>query len=177
MTQSLNRLLQENLELKRKVDFLEKQNAYLLSSSRDSPGLVEQADILKDSLAVRLAKKLSPHRSQKPSLASQLTPRDSSEKFASIMDSLFVSTFSPNIKAALRLLLSDFLASFGLASGVTVHMRAQDDTVDVLGPLMSEVKDGRFELSLGDLPTAEDSQRILKLVGHMDGFKDVFTEQ
>lgn len=177
--QSLGRLLQENLELRRRVDYLEKQNAYLLTSKRGSPGLSEQADILKDSLAVRLAKKLSPARSQlRASLASQPVPgRDSSEKFASAMDSLFVASFAANIKAAMRHFLADFLGSFRQAAGVTVHMRAQDESVDVLGPLMHEVKDGRLELCVGEPSAAEDSSRTLKLAGNLDGFKDVYVEQ
>jgi hypothetical protein len=133
---------------------------------------------MKGSLAVRLAKKLAPQRIHKsPSVSPQVASRDSSEKFASIMDCLFVATFGSNVKTAMRQFLGDFLANFRLASGITVHMRAQDDTVDVLGPLMSEVKDGRFEMSIGELPAVEDSNRILKLVANLDGFKDVYMEQ
>ena len=133
---------------------------------------------MRESLAVRFSKKLAPQHSPKlPSLPLPVLNRDSSEKYSRVMDYLFSSTFESNIKTSMRQFLGDFLDTFRQATGVTIHMRAQDESVDVLSPLMHDVKDGRLELSVGELPAAEDSSRTLKLVGSLDSFKDVYMEQ
>ena len=103
--------------------------------------------------------------------------KDPTEKYTRLMDIVFQSSFEPNIKVALKRLLKEFLGLFPQVSGVGYHIRAVEETIDILSPVMKDLKDGKIDENFGEQLAFNDSTRLFKLVSQLGFFKEIYVEQ
>ena len=163
------------------MEHLENQNEYLkfrkLSLTR---GLSEQAEIMRDNPPGKgyiFGKSSKGNKVLVEVKSAGPDGKESSEKFNFLMDATFVATLEPNIRLALKKVMTSVLDLFPQVSGVGYRVWVEDTTVDVLSQVMNEVRDGKLSEEFGKPPSNEDIIRSVRLSNHLDIFKEFFIEQ
>lgn len=103
--------------------------------------------------------------------------RSMSDKFELQMDNLIVNCFEHNFKDALNKVLQEFLNLNPQFKGCSYRILMNENTFDVLCPIISEVRDGKLSDEIGSvLNTSTDEGRLIKILNNFETFKDIYND-
>ena len=106
-----------------------------------------------------------------------MNTKSQSDKFESLMDKLIVYSTEDNIKVALNKLLLEFLTQYPEITGFGYKILLNQDTNDIINPVISDVKDGKLTWDLGSSSHySEDENRMAKLMNNLDSLKEIYND-
>ena len=103
--------------------------------------------------------------------------RDNGAKFDFLLDLSFAASGEPDIKLALRKVMVSVLDIFDRVSRIGYHMKASDETSDVIGQVMKNVNDGVLSEDAGVGPTPEEAVKSIKLINDLHYFKEIYFQK
>lgn len=103
--------------------------------------------------------------------------KSASDKFESLMDKLIVFCTEANIKLAINKLLQEFMVQYPEITGFGYRVLVNEDTSDVISPIINEVKDGKLSSEIGTSSHySEEENRMAKLLNNLNSLKEIYND-
>ena len=93
-----------------------------------------------------------------------------------IMDSVKRVVTEPNIKSVYNKLLQDFLSESPGIAGILYNISFDENTIEFLSHMLSELKDSQLSDQVGEEATDEEVHKSLKLMSRLEVFKEAFID-